>query len=235
MAERRVFRDPAAVARAAAQTVAAAAARAIAGRGVFRIGLSGGRTPELLYRLLASPEFRDRVDWPRVHALFADERDAPPTEPESNYWWIRKLLLERVGVPPGSVHRMKADAVDLDQAARDYEPAVSEPIDLLVLGLGEDGHTASLFPGSPALDVEDAWVAWSPPGVLPPPVDRITLTYPVLNAARRVAFLVAGENKAAALRDVLEGHATRHIRPAAGIRPTNGTIAWFVDEGAAGR
>lgn len=229
MAERRVFRDPAAVARAAAQTVAAAAARAIAGRGVFRIGLSGGRTPELLYRLLASPEFRDRVDWPRVHALFADERDAPPTEPESNYWWIRKLLLERVGVPPGSVHRMKADAVDLDQAARDYEPAVSEPIDLLVLGLGEDGHTASLFPGSPLLEEGGRRVAAVHDSPEPPP-RRITLTPRAIAEAREVLVLATGAGKASAVGRALAREGETRACPARLLRDGE----WLLDEAAAG-
>jgi 6-phosphogluconolactonase len=121
--------------------------------------------------------------------------------------------------------------------ARFFSPDVKKDalprFDLILLGLGEDGHTASLFPGAAALQVEDAWVTWSPPGVLPPAVDRITLGFPVLNAARQVAFLVAGARKAAALHDVLEGGADRDRRPAAGVQPRDGTLTWFVDQDAA--
>src|SRR5437773_2466513 len=101
---------------------------------------------------------------------------------------------------------------------------------LILLGLGDDGHTASLFPGAAALNEEQAWVTWSPPGTLPPPVDRVTLTYPTLNAARQILFLVAGANKAEPLRDVLERQAPRDLRPAAGVRPTDGTVTWLLDE-----
>src|SRR5437867_3894673 len=117
MPDVRVFRDGAEAARATAPEVADAARVAIAARGEFRIGRSGGRTPEALYRQLAGPEFRDRIDWTRVQVLFADERDAPPTEPQSNYWLVRKILVEPVGVPPAHLHRMKADAEDVEAAA----------------------------------------------------------------------------------------------------------------------
>ncbi len=139
---------------------------------------------------------------------------------------------------------MPTDRATPAESAADYAETLADvfalPVnttpprfDLILLGLGEDGHTASLFPGMPTLAIEEAWVAPSPPGTLPPPVDRSTLTFPVLNAARRVLFLVSGVSKAEALRDVIEGAATRETRPAAGVRPRDGMLTWLVDEAAA--
>ena len=107
--------------------------------------------------------------------------------------------------------------------------------DLILLGLGDDGHTASLFPGAPSLAVTDAWVVPSPPGTLPPPVDRLTFTFPLLNAARQVAFLVSGDKKAAIVQEVLEGHRSREVHPAEGVQPTDGILTWLLDEAAARR
>lgn len=229
MPTRNVLRDPTAVARAAAEWVVEAAARATEARGAFRLGLSGGRTPEPLYRLLAGREFNGRVDWRHVHALFADERDAPPTEPESNYWWIRKLLLEPAEIPPASVHRMKADAADLEAAAREYETRLTEPLDLLVLGVGEDGHTASLFPGSPLLDERTLRVAAVHDSPKPPP-RRITLTPRAIAEARAVLVLVTGSGKSAAVG--------RALAPAGETRSCPARLLceyeWLMDEAAAG-
>jgi 6-phosphogluconolactonase len=240
-----ICKDAEALAARAADFIAGCAREAIRQRGRCTLVLSGGATPEKTHGLLAQPLRMAAGDWRKTHIFFGDERFVPPEDARSNFGMARRTLLARVPVPLSQVFPIPTDHKSAAESAAAYagelarffqsEAAHNVPprFDLILLGLGKDGHTASLFPGSPALNVEDAWVAWSPPGVLPPPVDRITLTYPVLNAARHVAFLVAGENKAAALRDVLEGYATRDIRPAAGVRPTNGTIAWFVDEGAA--
>jgi 6-phosphogluconolactonase len=156
----------------------------------------------------------------------------------------RRSLLTRVPLPAEHVFPMPTQAKSPADCAAAYAAALAQffsapecstppRFDLVLLGMGEDGHVASLFPEAAALDVADAWVTWSRPGKLPPPVDRITLTYPVLNAASRVAFLVAGANKAAALQDVLGRHATREHRPAAGVQAAGGTLTWFVDHDAA--
>jgi len=155
-----------------------------------------------------------------------------------------RTLLARVPVPAAHVFAVPTVGHTAAEAAaayagtlrRFFAAAASDVppcFDLILLGMGDDGHTASLFPGAAALRVDDAWVTWSPPGTLAPPVDRVTMTYPVLNAARHVAFLVAGQSKAPALRDVIEGRANRDAQPAAGIRPTRGTLTWLVDDDAA--
>lgn len=230
MGTRRVLADAALVARAAADLVATRAAESLAARGEFRLGLSGGSTPEATYRLLASPEFRARVHWERADVYFADERDAPPTEPESNYWMIRKLLLEPAGIPPGNVHRMKADSPDLDAAARAYEPLLGEPLDLLLLGVGEDGHTASLFPGSPLLRERSRRVAAVHDSPKPPP-RRITILPPVIAAARQVAALVTGAGKAEAVARALEQEGPVEECPARLLRERD----WLLDVRAAAR
>jgi 6-phosphogluconolactonase len=230
----------------AAEFAARCSQEAIAERGRFTLVLSGGSTPEGLYRRLARPARGECVDWAKTYVFFGDERFVPPNDPRSNLGMARKTLLSRVPLPPTQIFPVPTDGPTAAAAAERYaaelerffsrESRECRPprFDLILLGMGEDGHTASLFPGAAALEVDDAWVASSPPGMLPPAVERITLTYPVVNAARHVAFLVAGENKAAALREVIEGGASRKSRPAAGVRPRDGTLAWFVDEAAAG-
>jgi len=229
----------------AADTITECAKEAIAQRGRFLIVLSGGSTPEHTYRRLAEPDGSAAVDWSKTFVFFADERLLPPQHDHSNYGMVRRTLLTQVPLPPLHVFPIPTQASTAAEAAARYgaelarffsaEALRGAPpcFDLILLGLGEDGHTASLFPGAPALRVDDAWVTWSRPGALPPLVDRITLTYPVLNAARHAVFLVSSAKKAAALRDVLEGKATREERPAAGVRPTAGTLTWLVDEEAA--
>ena len=230
MGRRRVLSQASLVALSAADLVAAVARDEAGPDGLVRIGLSGGRTPEAAYRLLASPEFRDRVPWERVHLYFADERDAPPTEPESNYWLVRKLLLEPAGVPPSNVHRMKADAPDLDRAAREYEPLLEEPLDLLLLGVGEDGHTASLFPGSALLRERVRRVAAVYDSPKPPP-PRLTITPPVIASARRVVALVTGPAKAEAVANALQGDLSVQQCPARLLREAD----WLLDAAAAAK
>ncbi|MEN6458408.1 MAG: 6-phosphogluconolactonase [Thermoguttaceae bacterium] len=221
------------------------AREAVEQRGRFTLVLSGGTTPEKLHLALAEPARRDSIAWSETYVFFGDERFVPPDDPRSNFGMAQRTLLSHVPTPASHVFPISTDGPTAAAAADRYaaqlarffpqEAAGGRPpcFDLILLGLGDDGHTASLFPGTPALQVEDAWATWSRPGWLPPPVDRITLTYPVLNAARHVAFLVTGNRKAVALRDVLENGAGRDLRPAAGVRPSEGTLAWFVDWQAA--
>lgn len=227
---RRVLADAELVALAAADLVAACAAESVQASDAFRLGLSGGRTPEAAYRLLASPEFRGRVPWERTQLFFADERDAPPTEPESNYWLIRKLLVEPVGIAPANVHRMKADQPDLEAAARAYEPPLETPLDLLLLGVGEDGHTASIFPGSPLVRERERLVAAVHDSPKPPP-RRVTITPRVIAAARRVAVLATGAGKAEAVTCALEGEGPPEECPARLVRDAD----WLIDVAAASR
>jgi 6-phosphogluconolactonase len=184
------------------------------------------------------------VDWAKTHVFFADERCVPPDDLRSNYLLAQRALLTHVPIPRSQVCPVPTRAKSPAEAAAAYggelarfccapDPLALPCLDLIVLGMGEDGHTASLFPGALALRVDDNWVTWSPPGTLPPPVDRVTLTYPALNAARHVFFVVAGERKAPALREVLQENPDPQKRPAAGVRPKSGNLTWFVDQDAA--
>ncbi|HHS97595.1 MAG TPA: 6-phosphogluconolactonase [Chloroflexi bacterium] len=228
-----VFPDRNALARAAAERFVAAADEAVRARGRFFVALAGGSTPRPAYRLLADPACASRVDWDRVHLFWGDERCVPPDHPESNYRMVREALLDRVPIPVENVHRIRGEWPP-EEAAAAYEAelrAIFGPdgrLDLVLLGLGADGHTASLFPGSAALDERERWVA----AVFADPVGtwRITLTPPALNGAREVLFLVVGKPKAEALARVLAGWDL----PAGRIRPRSGRLSWFVDRDAMG-
>jgi 6-phosphogluconolactonase len=234
--------DADALARTAAERIVADSKDAIALRGQFTIALAGGSTPKKAYGLLASAPFASEIEWSRVYAFFGDERFVPKDDDNSNYKMANESLLSKVPIPTSNVFPVPTDKATPGDAAKAYEATLraffdddTNPprFDLILLGLGDDGHTASLFPNASSLGMQDFWVVWSPPGVLPPPVDRITFTNAVLNAARHVLFLVAGANKAEALADVLEHDASALKRPAAGVRPTNGTLTWLVDQEAA--
>jgi 6-phosphogluconolactonase len=207
----------------------------------FSVALSGGSTPKLLFELLASPGFQGRVRWSNIQFFQVDERCVPPDDAQSNYRMIRLALLESVPLPKVNFHRMQAELPDREQAARLYaeelirvlHPAPGEfpRFDLLFLGMGPDGHTASLFPGSPALQERTAWV--TPNFAAQLNSHRLTLTLPVLNAAAHVIFLVAGADKAETLQQVLEGPQGNF--PAQLIQPANGSLSWFLDESAAAK
>jgi 6-phosphogluconolactonase len=224
--------------RKAAEFLADAAEAAVRLGGTFFIALSGGSTPEPMYDALAGLEFRNRVPWDRSEYFWSDERCVPPWHPESNYGLAERALLSKAPIPRERIHRMRGE-VEPERAAAEYETElrrvfrVAAPafprFDLLLLGLGEDGHTASLFAGSPALD-ETTRLA-STNYVKRLNEYRLTLTLPVINAARNVVFLVSGSKKAAALRQVMRGGGTPV--PAERVQPNNGKLIWFVDEAAA--
>src|SRR5256886_12476411 len=234
-----ILDDPEALADAAARLVVDAAAEAIPVRGRFTLALAGGQTPAATYAKLAAPPYRDQVDWAHVWAFFGDERAVPPDHPESNYRMAHEALLSRVPIPRTQVWRIRGEAEDAEAAAAEYAKALAEVfgtrrgelprLDLVLLGLGVDGHTASLFPGSPVLREVFRTVAAVHAGAAAIP-QRLTLTLPVLNAAARVAFLVAGAEKAKIVKAVLSDQA---MLPAAMIRPTEGELIWLADRAPA--
>ncbi|MFN2420228.1 MAG: 6-phosphogluconolactonase [Gemmatimonadota bacterium] len=221
------------------------ASRAIAARDRFAIALSGGTTPKPIYESLARFPIRRKVDWDQVEVFWSDERCVPPDDERSNYRMSREALLDRVGVPEKRVHRIRAEDPNPDRVAAEYErtlrwalgnPAGRPPrIDLVLLGLGAEGHTASLFPGSAALDSERLVFAVRHAGDPPPRVDRITLTPKAINAAREVVFLAAGEEKAEAVRATLEGPRDPTRWPVQAITPVEGHVTWIVDQAAASK
>lgn len=235
----RVVADADALMRAAADEVTRCARDAIAASGRFLIALSGGSTPGRLYALLASEAWAGRVDWPRVHIFWGDERCVPPDHPESNYRTAREALLDHVPISPAQIHRMRGED-DPPHAATAYETALraiavddlrSPRFNLVLLGLGTDGHTASLFPNTPAVREQQRWAIAHQVAAEPP--WRITLTPVVLNAAAEVLFLVSGADKAAALHRVLEGPLQPDLLPAQVVAPIGGRLQWLVDKPAA--
>jgi 6-phosphogluconolactonase len=230
-----VKEDPQQLAEAAARDFAAKAEAAIAERGSFTVALAGGSTPEATYEILAR-DYAGGPDWSKVHVFFGDERTVPPDHEDSNYRMAQRTLLSHV--PVGSVHRMRGELPPAEAAAayeeelRGFFGTSDEPpsLDLILLGIGDDGHTASLFPETSALEIHDRWVVANP--VLKLETTRLTLTVPVINAARAVNFLVAGEGKAEALKEILEGEADPREYPAKLIRPEGGPV-WMVDRAAA--
>ena len=205
--------------------------------GPVSICLSGGSTPQRLYQTLARAPYRDRMPWQRIHWFWGDERFVPSNDARSNYRMVREALLDRIAAPVGSVHTIPTDGATLDAAVVAYERELKQfyaaeelspgrPLfDVTLLGLGEDGHTASLIPGTPVLEERSRWVA-AVAGVAPEA--RITLTYPALESSREVAFLVSGAAKREILARIREGSADV---PAARIRPV-GRLHWFVDRAA---
>jgi 6-phosphogluconolactonase len=230
-----VLPDPLSLAHHVAEWMTAAA---LAAPGAFRVSLSGGSTPKTLYGLLASDEFRGRFPWQRVAWYWGDERFVPYDHPESNYRMTREAMFAKAPVPPENIHPVPADGTP-DQAASRYEQTLqtaygatsldpATPLfDITLLGLGPDGHTASLLPGAAVLEERKRWVAAVSHGR---PEVRITMTYPVIESSRYVAFLVAGHEKAAMFGTIRAGGS--HV-PAARVKPV-GELIWFVDRAAAG-
>ncbi|MBI2017158.1 MAG: 6-phosphogluconolactonase, partial [Candidatus Rokubacteria bacterium] len=228
------------VSREAARRFAVAAGKAIRAWGWFTVALSGGATPLALFRLLAASPLRAILPWDRTQVFWGDERCVPPEDPASNYGVARALLLSRVAIPPANIHRMRGEE-EPGRAALAYEAELRAAFgltaggvprfDLALLGLGEDGHTASLFPGSPALRETDRLVA--APFVEHLSAHRLTLTLPVLNAARDLLVLVSGSEKAEALRESLEGPGSPEPLPLQQVKPREGSLTYLVDAAAA--
>ncbi len=240
-----VLEDAAAVAREGAARFIVLAQQAIAARGAFHAALSGGKTPAAMYRILAAPDSpaRGTVDWNRIHLYFSDERTFPPDHPDSNYGLAKRELISKVPIPAGNVRRMEAERADAQRAAEEYEALLRKNLpagpggfpcfDLIYLGMGPDGHTASLFPGSKGLhETARAVIVHHvvPPNF--PPCERMTFTFPLLNAARMVIFLVSGADKKDRLREVLVG---AHVPPypSQGVHPAAGERVFLVDREAA--
>jgi 6-phosphogluconolactonase len=215
-----------------ATRLADVAQEAIAARGRFSFALSGGSTPKALYQLLASTGWKERFEWEKIDILFGDERAVAPDDALSNFKMADEALLQHV---PARVFRMEGEREDFEAAAREYEAQVrglGAPVDVVLLGLGDDGHTASLFPHSPQLIATDLVVA-TPPASMQPHVRRLTFTFPLINEARHAWFLAVGAGKAERLKQVLQGPRDVQNLPSQGVALTSGELKWFVDEAAA--
>ncbi|HWE22724.1 MAG TPA: 6-phosphogluconolactonase [Myxococcales bacterium] len=237
--------DADALSGAAAEEFVELARASIRSRGRFTVVLSGGGTPKRTYEFLAAPEFRNRVDWSRVEVFWGDERGVPPDHPDSNFHTASAALLEHVPVVRERFPRIRAEIPDRAAAARDYQAEIARAFavdeaglppafDLVLLGMGNDGHTASLFPEAEALREGRRWAVYVEAPQRPPP-SRITLTAPILNRAREIRVLVAGEEKSATLRAVLQGPHEPRRMPIQLIQPENGRMIWLIDRAAASK
>lgn len=223
----------------AAEFFVSIAQNAVSAKGEAHIAVSGGSTPRELFRLLATPVWRHRIPWARLHLWWVDERCVPPDDPNSNYGVAFHLLLQHLSI--SNVHRIHGETPDPAQAAQVYEAEITQRFglglfdwprfDLVMLGMGSDGHTASLFPGTPALEETKALVTVGEAPVLPH--RRITLTLSVLNHAAFALFLVAGAGKGPALSQIFSSSPQRPLLPAARVHPDAGRLLWLLDEAAA--
>lgn len=234
-AEQKIMADAPSLITAAADQFVAAARSAIAKRGVFYVALAGGSTPKGLYQKLATSPYVEQIDWTRVHLFFGDERCVLPTHEDSNFKMAREAMIDHVPIPQENVHRMPTEQGKADEVAISYSLTMKDilqdqPLDLVLLGLGPDGHIASLFPDTAALDVTDSMTtslfvekfqSW-----------RVTLTYPVINAARQVIVFISGEGKAAIVKDIIsdavQGLPVQRLAP-------QGNYYWYMDKAAAGQ
>lgn len=235
------FADPNSLTHAAVIRFVQIAREAIKTRDQFTVALSGGSTPKALYALLATQPWQNQIDWNQVHLFWGDERHAPPNDPGSNFRMTQEQLLSKVTIPQENVHRIKAENVDAQAAAAEYEQELKHffqlsdhefpRFDLVLLGMGANGHTASLFPGTDAVHEQSRLVV--APWVEELNSDRITLTPSVINNAAEIIFFVTGTEKAATLKAVLEGQYQPDRLPAQIIRPAQGQVVWMVDQAAA--
>ncbi|MBA2731997.1 MAG: 6-phosphogluconolactonase [Acidobacteria bacterium] len=236
----KIFDDATKIAQAAAKSFIELGREAIAERGCFTVALAGGSTPKHVYELLASEDYKDQLDWSKAHIFFGDERCVPPDDAESNYRMANEALLSHVGLPDKNIHRMNGvgDAVANARLYEDemrtyFNDAAWPRLDLVLLGMGDDGHTASLFPNTSVPDERDAWVS----GLWVEKLGsyRITLTTPAINHAAHIIFLVTGESKARRLAEVIKGEHDPARLPAQLIKPLDGSLQWFVDAAASSR
>ncbi len=234
-----VLSDPEHLAHEAARRLVNLTREAAATRGRFSLALSGGSTPGVVYTLLAQEPYRGQIPWEQIHLFWGDERCVPPEDPASNFRLAQESFIDHVPIPPGNIHRVRTE-LEPKAAARDYEKAVQEffcgpqsRFDLVLLGMGDDGHTASLFPNSTTLREDKRLVVAVTAYYEDRPADRVTLTLPAINSARQALFLVTGHAKAEIVHTVLEGPPGRF--PAQQIRPTAGQLTWLLDEAAASR
>jgi 6-phosphogluconolactonase len=240
--EVRILADANGIAQTAAAEFLEAALAAVREKGSFSVALAGGSTPKALYGLLASDPLRAKVPWGKMQFFFGDERHVPPDDAESNFRMASEAMLAKAPIDPKQVHRIKGEKANASEAAQEYEqelraafglkPDQLPRFDLVLLGMGPEGHTASLFPGTKALKEDRQLVVSNWVGKFY--TDRITLTPPVLNNAVRVIFMAHGAEKAPALKAVLEGPYEPEQLPAQMIQPKNGTVLWLVDPSAAG-
>ena len=239
--EIRILADGAAIARRIAQEFVQAAADALRTRGSFNVALAGGSTPKALYSLLVNdPALRSQVPWDKMHLLFGDERHVPPDHPDSNFRMATETMISKAPVKPEQVTRIKGEYPDAGQAALEYEKALREyfklkdgeypRFDLVLVGMGNEGHTLSLFPGTKALHADGRIAVRNWVGKLY--AERITLTAPAASNAARVIFMVTGADKAPALKAVLEGPFEPEQLPAQLLQPKNGKLLWLVDTAA---
>ncbi len=223
---------------AAAQLITTLAQEAVSQNGRFSLALSGGGTPAGLYRLLAERPFCQQMPWPQTHLFWGDERLVPPDDPGSNYGQVAELLLNKVPIPPENIHRARGELA-METAVADYTSQLQAfasdgeipVLDVMLLGMGSDGHTASLFPGSPVQEAD--WVIGVTADYDGRPAQRLSLTPTVINQARHIIFLVTGSSKADTLQKVLYGPHQPETLPAQRIQPINGTLTWLTDTAAA--
>jgi 6-phosphogluconolactonase len=233
--EIKVMRDLPEVARETADRIVETAARMIALQGKFSIALSGGSTPKALHTLLASDAYRDKIDWANVHIYFGDERCVPPDSADSNYRMAKETLLDRAPIPPANVHRIRGE-IDPQAAAKEYGELLKADfadggIDLTLLGMGDDGHTASLFPYSEGLkETKHRCIAnW----VEKMKTWRVTMSFPFLNRSDQILIMAAGASKASRIAEVLEGPREPDRLPIQDIAPESGKLTWILDAAAA--
>ena len=238
--EIRIFKDVEELSRSAAALFVEQTSQSIAARDRFLVALNGGNTPTRLFQLLAR-DFRDSVDWTKVHIFWGDERCVPPDDPGSSYGQTRDILLSQVPIPQANIHRIVGE-LGPEQAAHDYALILKQfaslppdwpHFDLVYLGMGEDGHTASLFPGSPVEVTEPTLPVTAQ--YQDRPANRVTLTPVVFNSARMIVFMTTGEKKADTLAEVLSDRYNPVLYPAQRIQPEDGRLIWLVDEAAASR